>query len=784
MATAVAATLLALGAAAGRATASGAPPPTAPASPFTVAGAASEVAEASSLGPVVSPLVTQPAAAAATPPSTSPSTPPRSQGDSRAEQRRAERRNALEAARKKVNKQLLSYTEFWELLTRRRVSAVHFSDDRESLVATMKNGTKERVQLPFDPELLPKLAELGVSTSMAPINPFLWAWRGAARASTPLITFFGLFWLFRKAMEEPNDDFMSPKAKQAQQDTGVTLKDVAGLGAVREEAEELVHYLRNAERYLSLGAQLPAGVLMVGPPGTGKTLLARAIAGEAGVPFFYTAGSEFMEMFVGVGAARVRNLWETARKQKPCIIFIDEFDAIGTSRSTAGYGGGSEESANTINQMLTEMDGFENNSGLVILAATNRPQVLDKALTRPGRFDRWLRVPLPDMKGRVEIMQVHARGKAVTPDVDWARVARATAGWSGADLENLMNEAAIATARAEKPLITTEALFQAVDNLRRDPRTGNMMLAITTGAEEDAVQEMGPRTRAVITIMAAAKAVLGTCLVGAEELQRVQLFPGGKPEYLVYTLPDEDTTPGIDAAHRLKLRLIQCMGPRAGLTLLSRDEALVDTGAGSQELVNAGRLARRLVLAMGQSKTLGPVSYMDTAAEAFLTSDQVTEAALLQRMSPSVAALAFAECASLVERSEAAAAYALACNLGPLEQLTAALRERRSMSGPEIAAFLKEHGLVKLTLEEIDGARVDPTGVVAFPPSARPGLQAPPAPVRPLKAWEIMPPDTLLAMGMVDEAANVLYGRCCDVLELRAKQQAASEAEQRALTGA
>jgi len=689
-------------------------------------------------------------------------------------------RQALEEARKKHRKQALSYTEFWELLTRKRVSAVHFSDDRESLVATMKNGSKERVYLPFDPALLPKLTELGIPVSMEEVNPALWAWRGAARASTPLITFFGLFWLFRKAMEEPNDDFMSPKVKQAQRDTGVTLNDVAGLGPAREEAEELVHYLRNANTYLSLGAQLPAGVLMVGPPGTGKTLLARAIAGEAGVPFFYTAGSEFMEMFVGVGAARVRNLWEKARASRPCIIFIDEFDAIGTSRSTAGYGGGNEESANTINQMLTEMDGFENNSGLVVLAATNRPQVLDKALTRPGRFDRWLRVPLPDLPGRVEILQVHARGKAVTPDVDWARVARATAGWSGADLENLMNEAAIATARADQPLITTESLFTAVDNLRRDPRTGNMMLAVTTGAEEDAIAEMGPRTRFVIAAMAAARAVAACALVGAEELQKVMVFPGGKAEYLVYTLPNEDTTPGLDAVTDLRLRLIQCMAPRAGLTLLSRSFALLDTGAGSRELVTAGRIARRLVLSMGQSRTLGPVSYIDTAAEAFLTSDQVDEGALLQRMSPHVAAAAFAECASLVERSEAAVCFALACNLEPFERLTEALLERRTMSGPEITAFLQEHGpLNKVTLADVDGATVDATGVVRFP--ARPGgprLAQSPAPVAPLKAWQIMPPDTLLAMGMVDEAANVLYGRCTDLVAARMAQQEASEREQ------
>ena len=672
------------------------------------------------------------------------------------------RRAELEAARKAHRAQPLSYTEFWELLTRRRVSHVTFTADGEALTATLANGSKQRVQLPYDPELWQRLVtDLRTPFDFEPESLLRHAADGAARFSTPMACIFGVAALFKMALEEPQDDFMSPKTKKAQSNTGVTLNDVAGLGEARREAEELVNYLRNASVYQKLGAHLPAGVLMVGPPGTGKTLLARAIAGEAGVPFFFAAGSEFMEMFVGVGAARVRNLWEQARLERPCIIFIDEFDAIGTARDSSM---GSEETANTINQLLTEMDGFEDNEGLVVLAATNRPQVLDKALTRPGRFDRWLRIPLPDCPGRVEILHVHARGKAFAPDVDFARVARATAGWSGADLENLTNEAAIATARKGQPLISTEDLFTAIDNLRRDPQTGNMMLAVSTGAEEDSIQEMGPLTRDTITVLAASKALLAVALEGCDELQKVHLFPGGEADYKHFFLPREETLDtGVRTVAALRCELLLRCSGRAGLSLLHGAQANVSVGAIATELDVAGRIARQLVLNLGQSRTLGQVSYMDTARESFLASDAAADAQLLHRMSPRVAVTAFAECAAVVEGAEAAAMYALAMNLAPLRALVAELQERRVMSGAEVSKFLGERGVKRVSLQDVEGARAE-AGRIVYPPSADSTLPPPPKP-HPLKAWEVMPADTLLTMGFVDEAATGHYGASAAYVE-------------------
>jgi cell division protease FtsH len=651
----------------------------------------------------------------------------------------------------------MAYTEFWELLSRKRVASVTFSPDRESLNATFRNGTTSRVQLPYDPELVPKLLEGGVPVDTRVASRVRWAWAGVARASSPILCFGGVIWLFHKAMEEPADDFMSPKAKKAAKSTGVTLADVAGLGALRPEVEELVGYLRNAEGYLRLGAQLPAGVLMVGPPGTGKTLLARAIAGEAGVPFFFAAGSEFMEMFVGVGAARVRNLWETARAQRPCIIFIDEFDAIGTARATGNAAGmGNEEAANTINQLLTEMDGFEDNKGLVVLAATNRPAVLDKALTRPGRFDRWLRLPLPDLPGRVEVLQVHARGKAVAPDVDWARVARACAGWSGADLENLMNEAAISTLRAGGQFIDTERLFGAIDNLRRDPGTGQLMLGVTTGAEEEAVAEMGVRTRTAVAAHAAAKALAAHVLPDFDEVQKVHVFPGGEPTSKIYFLPREEALDtGVRTEAFMRTELVVRMAGRAAEAMLLGPEALTTVGA--DDLAAAGYIARTLVLAMGVNRTLGPVSYMDAAsAEAYLASDVASERERLRRMSPDVAARAFAECAALVAQAEAQAAYALALNWAPLRELIAALLERRVMSGPEMARFLDERGAVRLRMRDFEGVAIDAHGAVIFP-AAGPGGAAPavrPQTARATKATAVLPgsPAEMDALGLGDLA--------------------------------
>jgi cell division protease FtsH len=633
------------------------------------------------------------------------------------------KRSAYEA-REKMLKELrrlrglnddMAYTEFWELLARKKIVKVHFSEDREALRAFFVNGESARVQLPFDPALMPKLLADKVPVDAAIVDKRKWAIQGVVRGLTPIIAFYGALSLFKAAMKEPADEFMTPKAKQAAADTGITLNDVAGLGALRSEVEEIVRFLRSSSEFLEMGAQLPAGVLMVGPPGTGKTLLARAIAGEAKVPFYFAAGSEFMEMFVGVGAARVRALWEQARKTRPCIIFIDEFDAIGTARNTSGGGGGSEESANTINQLLTEMDGFEDNEGIVVLAATNRPGVLDKALTRPGRFDRWLRLPLPDLPGRVEILQVHARGKAVAADVDWVRVARACAGWSGADLENLMNQAAISCIRNGADIIDTERMFDAVDALRRDPNSGQLMLGIATVAEEEAIEELGPRTRQSIAAHAASKALMAHVLTGFDEVQKVHLFPNGEPTSNIYFLPREEALDtGLRTEAFLRSELVVRMAGRAGEAMLL-GAANVST-AGKDDLYKAGYVARTLVLAMGVNETLGPVSYMDSSSgEVYLSSDMRSESDRLLRMSPPVAFRAFAECAGLVANAEAYAAYTLALNWDALRALMDALLERRVMGGPELARFLAERGVVQVSMGDFEGVIIDERGNVHFP---------------------------------------------------------------------
>lgn len=399
----------------------------------------------------------------------------------------------------------------------------------------------------------------------------------------------------------------------------------------------------------------------------------------------------------------MRNLWEKARAQRPCIIFIDEFDAVGAQRSAAGAAAGSEEAANTINQLLTEMDGFEDNSGLVVLAATNRPGVLDKALTRPGRFDRWLRVPLPDCAGRIEILRVHARGKGVSPDVDFARVARATAGWSGADLACLMNEAAISTARSGEALISTECLFESVDNLRRDPNSGSMMLSVRTGDEEEAIAEMGDDTVAAVVAAAAGKALVATLLEGAEELQKVHCFPSGEPTSLAFFLPSEASVDaGVRSVGDLRTEMVLRLAAKAAVTLLDLPEGPAAAACG-RDVAVAATVARELVLSMGATQSVGPVSYMDAPRESFLAGDGGSEWDRLRGMSPRTATLAFVEASELVARCETAAAACLARNWAAFEALRSALRERRVMRGTEIAALLGEAGATKTSLAELEG---------------------------------------------------------------------------------
>ncbi|NJK28691.1 MAG: ATP-dependent zinc metalloprotease FtsH, partial [Acaryochloris sp. SU_5_25] len=341
------------------------------------------------------------------------------------------------------------YSKLIEEVENNRVEKIRISVDRT--LAEVKMGESEiTVNLPPDPDLIDILTKKDVDISVLPRSEEGALFKLLSTFLVPVLLLVGLFFLFRRAQSGPGNqalNFGKSKARvQMEPQTQVTFNDVAGIEQAKLELTEVVDFLKNADRFTAVGAKIPKGVLLVGPPGTGKTLLAKAVAGEAGVPFFSISGSEFVEMFVGVGASRVRDLFEQAKSNAPCIVFIDEIDAVGRQRG-AGLGGGNDEREQTLNQLLTEMDGFEGNTGIIIIAATNRPDVLDAALMRPGRFDRQVVVDRPDYKGRHEILNVHARGKTLAKDVDLEKMARRTPGFTGADLSNLLNEAAILAAR-------------------------------------------------------------------------------------------------------------------------------------------------------------------------------------------------------------------------------------------------------------------------------------------------------------------------------------------------
>jgi len=352
--------------------------------------------------------------------------------------------------------------------------------DRQRAIVPTQDGTNVLVNLPNDPQLINILAENNVDISVLPQREEgVWV-RAFSSLFFPILLLVGLFFLLRRAQSGPGSQAMNfgkSKARvQMEPQTQVTFGDVAGIEGAKLELNEVVDFLKNADRFTAIGAKIPKGVLLVGPPGTGKTLLARAVAGEAGVPFFSISGSEFVEMFVGVGASRVRDLFEQAKANAPCIVFIDEIDAVGRQRG-AGLGGGNDEREQTLNQLLTEMDGFEGNTGIIIIAATNRPDVLDAALLRPGRFDRQVVVDRPDYAGRKEILNVHSRGKTLAQDVDLDKIARRTPGFTGADLANLLNEAAILAARRNLTEISMDEVNDAIDRVLAGPEKKNRVMS-------------------------------------------------------------------------------------------------------------------------------------------------------------------------------------------------------------------------------------------------------------------------------------------------------------------
>src|SRR5579883_3403848 len=451
--------------------------------------------------------------------------------------------------------------------------------------------------------------------------------------------------------------------------TGVKFDDVAGIEEAKEELQEVVTFLKKPEKFTAVGARIPKGVLLVGPPGTGKTLLAKAIAGEAGVPFFSISGSEFVEMFVGVGASRVRDLFKKAKDNAPCIIFIDEIDAVGRQRG-AGIGGGNDEREQTLNQLLTEMDGFEGNTGIIIIAATNRPDVLDSALLRPGRFDRQVTVDAPDMKGRLEVLQVHARNKKLSDQVSLEAIARRTPGFTGADLANLLNEAAILTARRRKEAITMLEIDDAVDR-------------VVAGMEGTPLVDS--KSKRLIAYHEIGHAIIGTLVKDHDPVQKVTLVPRGQARGLTWFTPGEDQT--LISRSQILARITGALGGRAAEVVIFGD-AEVTTGAGN-DIQQVANMARQMVTRFGMSD-LGPLSLESQQGEVFLGRDWMTRS----EYSEAIAARIDAQVRTIVEQCYETAKQIMREHRAVMDRLVDLLIEKETIDGNEFRQIVAEYTTV------------------------------------------------------------------------------------------
>ncbi|WP_398322001.1 ATP-dependent zinc metalloprotease FtsH, partial [Vulcanococcus sp.] len=507
----------------------------------------------------------------------------------------------------------LRYSDFVEAVEGNEVSRVLIAPDRGTAQVVENNGQRAVVNLAPDKDLLKLLEQHKVDIAVEPSRQAQ-PWQQAIGSLIfPLLLLGGLFFLLRRAQGgggNPAMNFGKSKARvQMEPQTQVTFGDVAGIEGAKLELTEVVDFLKNPDRFTAVGAKIPKGVLLVGPPGTGKTLLAKAVAGEAGVPFFSISGSEFVEMFVGVGASRVRDLFEQAKKNAPCIVFIDEIDAVGRQRG-AGLGGGNDEREQTLNQLLTEMDGFEGNTGIIIVAATNRPDVLDAALMRPGRFDRQVVVDRPDYAGRLQILGVHARGKTLAKDVDLDKIARRTPGYTGADLANLLNEAAILAARRELTEISMDEVNDAIERVMAGPE------------KKDRV--MSEKRKRLVAYHEAGHALVGALMPDYDPVQKISIIPRGNAGGLTFFTPSEERMEsGLYSRAYLQNQMAVALGGRVAEEIVYGEDE-VTTGA-SNDLQQVARVARQMVTRFGMSDRLGPVALGRSQGGMFLGRDIAAE---------------------------------------------------------------------------------------------------------------------------------------------------------------
>jgi cell division protease FtsH len=597
----------------------------------------------------------------------------------------------------------IAYSDFLQQVDQKSIDSVTIQGPNIS--GRKKDQSSFSTYAPSDPNLVTKLMANGVRVNAAPVDDNMHPLLNILISWFPMLLLIGVWIFFMRQMQSGGGKAMGfgkSRARLLTEKVGrVTFDDVAGIEEAKQELQEIVEFLKDPQKFQRLGGKIPKGVLLVGPPGTGKTLLARAIAGEANVPFFTISGSDFVEMFVGVGASRVRDMFEQGKKNAPCIIFIDEIDAVGRHRG-AGLGGGNDEREQTLNQLLVEMDGFEANAGVILVAATNRPDVLDPALLRPGRFDRQVVVPNPDILGREQILKVHMRKVPLAPDVDAKIIARGTPGFSGADLANLVNEAALMAARVGRRVVTMAEFESAKDKVMMGAERRSMVMT-----DED---------KKLTAFHEAGHALVMLHAKGHEPLHKVTIIPRGRALGVTMWLPERDKYSV--SKIELEAKLASMFGGRVAEELIFGVESIT-TGA-SDDIRQATNLARRMVTEFGFSDKLGPLRYSENEEEVFL-GHSVTQR---KNVSDATAKVIDDEIRRLVEEGEANARRILSEHTAELHVIANGLLEFETLSADEIQSLLRGE---PIRTGDIDSAP-PPRPRASVPSSGRPASTGPARP--------------------------------------------------------
>ena len=567
----------------------------------------------------------------------------------------------------------ISYTSFMQHVQQDEIKQVTIVDNVIS--GKLKDGKEFSTVAPNDSKLVEKLEAKKVDIKAEPPQP-PW-WMSILSSILPMLIIVGLWFMLMNQGGAGGGKVMNFGKSRArrydEEKLKITFKDVAGAEEAKQELEEVVEFLKHPQKYNDLGAKIPKGVLLYGPPGTGKTLLAKAVAGEAGVPFFSISGSDFVEMFVGVGASRVRDLFDQAKKSAPCIVFIDEIDAVGRQRG-AGLGGGHDEREQTLNQLLVEMDGFSANEGIIMIAATNRPDILDPALLRPGRFDRQIVVDRPDIKGRTEILKVHVKGKPMGPDVNLDVIAQRTPGFTGADLSNLVNEAALLTARKDKKAINMPEMEEAAERVIMGPERKSRVIS--------------DKEKRLTAYHEGGHTIVGMLLEHTDPVHKVTIIPRGRAGGYTLSLPKEDKYYATRSEMLDELKVL--LGGRVAEALVLKE---ISSGA-SNDLQRATQLARQMICEYGMSENIGPVTFGHRQDQVFLGRDIARD----KDYSEEVAAEIDKEVRSFMEDAYAATEKLLSDNIDKLHVIAKALMEKETLEEEEINQLVK-YGHI-LTAEE------------------------------------------------------------------------------------